>query len=953
MQIISSLAAALLLSFTSSSTATPIYSYPISLQYPPLIQYGQSYSYQVPADSFTSSDNTPVTYNATGLPDWLSFDSATRTFSGTAPSGPSSPQNNDIWFEFSASDNSGDLAVNSSLTVTNIDVTTLNDTYELTSALQQVSGRVANSNTVILTPNQQFYIPLSTAAFNLSSESPVIQYLALTSSHAPLPNWIYFDSGAFAFSGQAPAVNSDIAPSESFSFSLFAVQVTGTSSAALDIDIQVGAHQFSTNVTAFNKTVQPGDSFTYQIPLDEMSLDGNSVSSSNITNVTSNSDWLSYDNSATSIRGTVPENFYGENYTVTVTDVYSDSIEITLALLVNGTSDSSSSNGTLFTQSSISSPNATIGKYFTFTLPDSAVNSSSHANVSVSYDPPASWLSFNQDNLTFTGSVPDSFGDTKVTLSNNDSNEDKLTFDIKAVDGSTSTSPTPASSESSASPSTGSHSGVSKKTIAIICGTVIPVVVLLALLVLFLCCRRRSSKPRSISRPIVPGEEEDGLREVEKAEALAKPPPIIVRGEKSTEKLHQSYISSVYTPTSEHFSSSPSLATEINMYKLDNPKKGYFDFQASPISYFSEADSNNTHVDDRMNGVQRNIVQDMDNFHLDSTAAAGTAAVPTFGAVSTSEQQALNAKNFEVPQVPAQDEVSETTANQAPGQVRNSWRQSSQPEKRWHPREPGGSRATIGSDELPSMRLVGDESQQAQVSRDNSSPILRILGSSLSNHSSDYSASGHKSGHSSNSASIGSYSSSESEAGFHHGPAVPYSNASNLRSITESPHMGSVSTATVGRTADPHFTVDTSDEANDDFRTASSGDEFVDAESSDDDDEILHRRVNSRGEWEWSQMPGARPVMFGQAIDSPNRSSSIYSMDGDSRTITSVIRPSGEPVRNLNPHTVERRPSTKLVNFTKERSASINNNENEAGPSARAARGMSTHQSASAELAFI
>ena len=53
---------------------------------------GQLFSYQLPTDAFVDVDNDVLTYSATladgsALPDWLTFDGATQTFSGTPPSG--------------------------------------------------------------------------------------------------------------------------------------------------------------------------------------------------------------------------------------------------------------------------------------------------------------------------------------------------------------------------------------------------------------------------------------------------------------------------------------------------------------------------------------------------------------------------------------------------------------------------------------------------------------------------------------------------------------------------------------------------------------------------------------------------------------------------------------------------------------------------------------------------
>ena len=44
---------------------------------------GEAFSYQFAADSFTDPDGDSLTYSATGMPTWLSFTPATRTFAGT------------------------------------------------------------------------------------------------------------------------------------------------------------------------------------------------------------------------------------------------------------------------------------------------------------------------------------------------------------------------------------------------------------------------------------------------------------------------------------------------------------------------------------------------------------------------------------------------------------------------------------------------------------------------------------------------------------------------------------------------------------------------------------------------------------------------------------------------------------------------------------------------------
>ncbi len=48
---------------------------------------GQAFSFTVPADTFSDEEGDPLTWSASGLPAWLSFDAASRTFSGTPGNG--------------------------------------------------------------------------------------------------------------------------------------------------------------------------------------------------------------------------------------------------------------------------------------------------------------------------------------------------------------------------------------------------------------------------------------------------------------------------------------------------------------------------------------------------------------------------------------------------------------------------------------------------------------------------------------------------------------------------------------------------------------------------------------------------------------------------------------------------------------------------------------------------
>ncbi|KAF5103050.1 hypothetical protein D0Z00_000028 [Geotrichum galactomycetum] len=150
------------------------------------------------------------------------------------------------------------------------------------------------------------------------------------------------------------------------------------------------------------------------------------------------------------------------------------------------------------------------------------------------------------------------------------------------------------------------------------------------------------------------------------------------------------------------------------------------------------------------------------------------------------------------------------------------------------------------------------------------------------------------------------------------GPTVPYSN--NVNAIVEFPQtsfQAPVSNAGSSNTAYKH-TEETS-ETDNVYRTASSGDEYMDAESSGDEGDVLKPHVNSQGQWEWGTVSSPGPIVYGQALDHPSQRNSAYS---DVGTITNV-NPLVRDEHAMSSATLRRKESTKLVSFTKERSASI------------------------------
>lgn len=872
----------LLLTLLATADAAPTNSYPLALQYPPLIQQNVPYQYTLPSDTFTSSTST-VIYSVDNLPDWLAFDSNSRTISGT-PNPFASPGS--IWFDIIGTDDSGTTSVNSSLILTNATVASLSSSLILSEELR-TAGSLASSNTIVLKPSQPFHISFPTTSFNGSG---IVQYTAVTKEHTPLPIWISFDASSLSFSGTTPASSSDIA-SQDYSLSLLAIQVPGFSSAALNFDMQISPHLFLTNVTSDNQTAVPGQNLVWNVPLDKMSLDGFPVSVANISAlaISPQPDWLTVNKSSASLEGKVPKDFPSSNYTVTVTNEFHDSVEIQLELNLNATENE------VFNQSSLPAVNATQNEFFSYQLPVASAN----ANFLVSYNPPASWLTFTKANMTFSGNVPNDFSGTTATLTNLEDQE-KLALTIRAIPHETHADPPSPTPSPSPSLLRVQDSGSSKKTVAIVCGTVIPITVLSLLAILF-CCYRRRVRNSKDEDEINPG----GVGATEKI-PRARAPSVngtLINGSHpygSTDKFSMYSTpalttSSTETPIMTTTSGAlkkdwdtPAKATEVNLYNLDNPKFSAMEFVSSPMSNaFSEA-SDRTHV-------------------ATEPIITHTVTAPTGLGLAVLDQNASNlvpqSAEFSVvpPTIPPRAALRNDEASQLnpPGKARNSWRQQTNAiqERRWHSRNQGGSLASIGTDELISMRMVSGSdnavtSGEPGIGRENSSPILKPIGDSDSEYSS-YANSDRlnnlqerNSRHTANSNSIGSYSSSE-ESENPYANAVPHLAAAELGAIAESPNLKYSHKAAAMQSSGERG--GSASDQYESYRTASSGNDYSHGEYGDDesgdssDEDVEHLRpVRRNGEWDLEKVPGPRtpvvdefdsasntPVMYGQAIDTP------------------------------------------------------------------------------------
>ncbi|SCU86544.1 LAME_0D06612g1_1 [Lachancea meyersii CBS 8951] len=505
----------------------PYEAFGASSQYPPVAYPEVEFSFQLSNDTFKSTvnDSAQIEYSAFEFPSWLQFDSQSRVLSGKPSSSDldDSSQTKQISYILQGTDPSDQSSLNKTyqLALSSETQPQVSSTFNLLSLLKN-SGYTNGKNALKLTPGQVFNISFDRDTFENSS-SATKYYGRSELYHAPLPPWMFFDEANLKFSGTAPVVNSDIAPEFSYSFSLLASDIEDYTSAEVQFDIVVGGHQFTTSIqNTLAVNVSSTGSFDYPLPMDYVYLDNEPVSSSNISSVSlqESNDWATVTNETLS--GTLPEGKSSENLTVAIFDTYGDSIY--LNFLVESTHR-------LFAVSSLPNVNATQGEWFQTQLLPSQFTDYNNTEVSLSFantSQSTSWLSYHDSNMTLSGEVPNNFnGLTVEVLAQQNSQSQKLTFKLAAVQGkhkssstSSSATSTSSSSRSSATPSATS-SGASaasvtstaavpalstkassnkNHTVAIACGVAIPVFVLLVLLILFLFLwRRRKSRSAAVT----------------------------------------------------------------------------------------------------------------------------------------------------------------------------------------------------------------------------------------------------------------------------------------------------------------------------------------------------------------------------------------------------------------------------------------------------------------------
>lgn len=475
-------------------------------QLPNVARVDQPYEFTIAYLTYRSNNGGSIAYSAHGLPDWLSFDELSRTFTGT----PSEADAASFLVTLTGKDDSdgSEMSREYTMLVSNSTGIKLSSQDVMFTTIAK-HGNTNGRGGLVLSEGEDFNIQLSKDMFEEKDDAlrPIIAYYGRSVDRTSLPSWIHFNSDDLTFSGTVPYVTSNIAPSSAYGFSFLASDYYGFSGAEATFSILVGAHSLSTSLNEsikINGTY--GLDFDYDVPiLTSVYLDGEAITRSNISSVSASDlpSYVHFDSSEFTLSGTFPNSLRSDNFSITVSDFHGNTVDLPYRF---------ESIGSVFTLDDLPDINATRGEFFEFQIMHSLFTDFNDTQVSVSFDKNSDdWLSYEESNMTLVGNAPSNLKLLAVKIDAESSfDSESREFSIIGVDGKSSTSSSSTSSSSSATATSSSSASMSPSTTpdtvnrsldngnnrkALILGLSIGLpcffLALALILILFLCCRKK------------------------------------------------------------------------------------------------------------------------------------------------------------------------------------------------------------------------------------------------------------------------------------------------------------------------------------------------------------------------------------------------------------------------------------------------------------------------------
>ena len=198
---------------------------------------GKAMSLALPAATFRDPQNETLTYRAAltsgqALPTWLTFNAATDTFSGTAPT----------------------TAQSLSITVTATDTSGLSVADTFTATILGTPVVATPTPTQTWTENKAVSLVLPSNTFT-DPQGQALTYAATLSSGLALPNWLTFNATTETFSGTAPATATSLS-----------IKVTATDTSGLTTSETFNANVVAAPSAPVPPVTKPGITVTDPTP---------------------------------------------------------------------------------------------------------------------------------------------------------------------------------------------------------------------------------------------------------------------------------------------------------------------------------------------------------------------------------------------------------------------------------------------------------------------------------------------------------------------------------------------------------------------------------------------------------------------------------------------------------------------------------------------------------------
>ncbi|KAN0060948.1 polarity establishment/cellular polarization [Thecaphora frezii] len=387
---------------------------PIAAQLPRVARPGQSYAWSF-GDGTFSSDNVghPISYEAQGLPRWATFDSLSRTLSGS----PTDADTGSVSLTIVASEEGGKSARDTFTLLTRS-----GNGVSLCKPLPQQLPHASSLGAGNILPAGEQHIPLGwsfSIGFDgdtFTSPGRPIHTKALLADGSPLPGWLHFDQ-TMTLWGVAPT--SPGSEGSSFEIVVLASTVDGFSEASSSVVLVVssGALTLSKPIAQINATA--GFAFSHTLEAFQVLLDGRAPPSSakfDIALDTAKFPWISYDAASRKVSGTPPADAAADETVATlqvplrISDSQQNALQINLTINVQPT---------VFTASALPDVAVQAGRHFEVELAQYVQSRTVDlTTVNVTFDPAsaARWIHADAKSLKLTGEAPAGAKEQKVKV---------------------------------------------------------------------------------------------------------------------------------------------------------------------------------------------------------------------------------------------------------------------------------------------------------------------------------------------------------------------------------------------------------------------------------------------------------------------------------------------------------------------------------------------------------